>query len=105
MHDACAARGCHFFVLTNWTNWVFGAFTPGRSRAFLCATIEWHGAGPTVLEALLYWIASGMRDARAYTPPQVGPPDAHLLRTEYTACVRDMLPHHERAARALARLE
>ncbi|KAI0027905.1 hypothetical protein K488DRAFT_24099, partial [Vararia minispora EC-137] len=60
IYDTCAARGAQYFVLTNYTQWVFGAFSPGLTRAWVCATPYFDDRDPGVLELLLYWIATAL---------------------------------------------
>ncbi|KIP09134.1 hypothetical protein PHLGIDRAFT_87252, partial [Phlebiopsis gigantea 11061_1 CR5-6] len=71
--DFCSRRRCHYFIITNYSEWVFGAFTPGRTRAFVSPIKEFNDRGnePTVLEALTFWVASAIHLPKGNDLPPV----------------------------------
>ncbi|KAF9500892.1 hypothetical protein BDN71DRAFT_946872 [Pleurotus eryngii] len=69
--DTCAAKHCRWFCLTTYDQWVFGVFTKGWTSAFVTTVYTFDDYGPTVLEHLLYWVASASRLPGSARIPQV----------------------------------
>ncbi|OBZ75734.1 hypothetical protein A0H81_04415 [Grifola frondosa] len=69
--DVCIRKQSHWFVLTTYWGWVFGAFSEGWSRAFVSEVKRCDTAKPTVLECLFYWFASASGVEGAWTIPEV----------------------------------
>ncbi|KAI0646957.1 hypothetical protein C8Q79DRAFT_1009114 [Trametes meyenii] len=73
--DVCAQKRSHWFVLTTYWGWVFGAFSPGRSRAFTSEIIPFDLKGPTVIQCLFFWftcaIAGLVHPHGAWAVPEV----------------------------------
>ncbi|KAI0670476.1 hypothetical protein C8Q78DRAFT_1079438 [Trametes maxima] len=55
--DICSQKRSHWFVLTTYWGWVFGAFSQGRSRAFTSEIIPFNLKLPTVVQCLFSWFA------------------------------------------------
>ncbi|KAG9226335.1 hypothetical protein CCMSSC00406_0003214 [Pleurotus cornucopiae] len=58
--------------------WVFGVFTKGWTSAFVTTVYTFDDYGPTVLEHLLYWVASASRLPGSARIPQVPEPISSL---------------------------
>ncbi|KAF8959061.1 hypothetical protein BDZ97DRAFT_1423631 [Flammula alnicola] len=58
--DTCYSNNCRWFVLTSYTQWVFGVFSKTMRTAFLSSIYKYDSTSPTILELLTYWIASSM---------------------------------------------
>lgn len=69
--DTCTRRKCHWFVVTSYNSWVFGAFSPGRTRGFISEPKSFVERDPNVLETLTYWVASSMGLPGGFTLPTV----------------------------------
>ncbi|KAI0273605.1 hypothetical protein BC834DRAFT_217492 [Gloeopeniophorella convolvens] len=78
LYDLCIARDSPYFVVTNYYNWVFGAFSKGWGGAIRGEILKHGNNEPTVLEHLLYWVASSMSHPGTYQRPEV--PETHVNR-------------------------
>ncbi|KIJ55975.1 hypothetical protein M422DRAFT_150399 [Sphaerobolus stellatus SS14] len=60
--DDCATKKCPFFVLTNNETWIFGLFVAGWTKCLVSDPVSRTDTGdkPSVLQCLIYWIASAM---------------------------------------------
>ena len=65
--DECLLRNCTWFVLTNYHEWTFGAFSSAREAAFVMKPKEYNTLYPTVPELLNWWLASSMKAPNAFT--------------------------------------
>ncbi|CAE6459086.1 unnamed protein product [Rhizoctonia solani] len=63
IYDDCVRGGTHYFVLTTYNEWAFGAFSRGWTTAWVtppkpynagCPTVP----GPTILQSILFWMHS-----------------------------------------------
>ncbi|KAJ3540920.1 hypothetical protein NMY22_g4102 [Coprinellus aureogranulatus] len=72
--DACAREKIHYFVLTSYTHWVFGVFSPGYTTAWTSQAVPFDNKVPTIVEMLSYWAISAMGIDGGYKPPQVAEP-------------------------------
>ncbi|GLB34980.1 hypothetical protein LshimejAT787_0205450 [Lyophyllum shimeji] len=77
MWDICARQRTRWFVLTSYNNWVFGAFSEGWSTAFVTDVYSFDSCNPTIVECLLFWVASSMRIGGTASIPKVPEPIAH----------------------------
>jgi len=76
--DDCASKHCQFFAVTNYDCWVFGVFVKGTTRAICSPIIKAHDKESTVLQWLMFWMASSIKLPRTWTPPafeRYGNPD------------------------------
>ena len=76
----------------------------GFTRAYVCATSKFDSTGPTIIELLYYWLASGMRMPGTLQLPEVGlepPVDAY----EWPCRAIDLLPFHSAAIQRLLEME
>jgi hypothetical protein len=86
--DACLRNQCRWFVLTTYDGWVFGSFSPrkgsfglvaepvsmtiiGWTRAFAAPVYHNMNYNPTVIEMLVYWLASSHCFAGRFITPNV----------------------------------
>ncbi|KAF5315944.1 hypothetical protein D9611_004672 [Ephemerocybe angulata] len=69
--DCCAREKIHYFVVTSYTHWVFGVFTPGYSAAFTSPAIPHNNTVPTIVEMLTFWTISAMGIEGGYKPRHV----------------------------------
>ena len=75
IYDGCTRHRAHFFVLTTYRDWVFGAFSQGiflttsfdhmtnfllaeRTQAWISDAMTWDAKDPNILECLFYWLSS-----------------------------------------------
>ncbi|RDB21334.1 hypothetical protein Hypma_011579 [Hypsizygus marmoreus] len=77
--DVCVRRRTRWFVLTSYTNWVFGAFSEGWSSAFVTDVYAYDSCNPSIAECLTFWVVSAMRIDRSACVPKVPEPLAHRL--------------------------
>lgn len=75
--DACVREKTHWFVVTSYNQWVFGAFSRGWSAAFVTGVMNFDAVGPSVVESLAFWIASAMYLPGAFQCPKVPEPVQH----------------------------
>ncbi|KAF9005627.1 hypothetical protein BDQ17DRAFT_1469825 [Cyathus striatus] len=59
--DLCVQKESHWFVLTSYNQWVFGAFSPGWTTAFTTKVFNFDQKDPSIILHLAFWIASAMR--------------------------------------------
>ncbi|KAJ7275365.1 hypothetical protein B0H12DRAFT_1199468 [Mycena haematopus] len=59
--DTCVSRNTPWFVLTSYNHWVFGAFSGGWTAAFVSPVYAFNAVCPSVMEWLMFWVASAMR--------------------------------------------
>ncbi|KAG8762892.1 hypothetical protein FRC11_007295 [Ceratobasidium sp. 423] len=63
IYDDCVRGGTHYFVLTTYNEWAFGAFSRGWTTAWITPPKP-HNAGsstvpgPTILQSILFWMHS-----------------------------------------------
>ncbi|EPQ58144.1 hypothetical protein GLOTRDRAFT_37120 [Gloeophyllum trabeum ATCC 11539] len=101
--DVCFNKRCPWFVLSSGCDWVFGAFTPGWTRAFVSPVISMTQDNPSPLECLVYWLASANGIPNAWMIPKVG--ERPLNTTVESPCIAyDLLPHDSEGAMELALL-
>ncbi|TFK76471.1 hypothetical protein BDN72DRAFT_237532 [Pluteus cervinus] len=75
--DLCVRRNTHWFVITTYNQWAFGVFSAGWTSVFISTIYPFDLHGPTILECLVYWVASAMHIPGAGELPQVPEPIAH----------------------------
>lgn len=56
--DACASNRSHYFVLSSYNQWVFGIFSRSMKTAFVSRVYSYMSDSPTILQLLVYWLAS-----------------------------------------------
>ncbi|KAH9854133.1 hypothetical protein C2E23DRAFT_727038 [Lenzites betulinus] len=73
--DLCAQKHSHWFVLTTYWGWVFGAFSSARTCAFTSHVIPFDSKEPTIVQYLFFWlssaVASHVHPHGAWSIPQV----------------------------------
>ncbi|KAF9564660.1 hypothetical protein CPC08DRAFT_760073 [Agrocybe pediades] len=72
--DTCQTETCDWFILTNYTHWVFGAFSSGGRAAFVSSVIPYQNdaKSPTILEWILFWLSSA--GGKGYKIPTIAEP-------------------------------
>ncbi|KAF8077972.1 hypothetical protein FPV67DRAFT_1404301 [Lyophyllum atratum] len=88
--DTCVRRRSRWFVLTSYNNWVFGAFSEGWSTAFVTDVYPYDSYNPSIVECLVFWIASAMRISGTASIPKVGDETAYLS-SEIPCTVYDVM--------------
>ncbi|CAE6393229.1 unnamed protein product [Rhizoctonia solani] len=63
IYDDCVRGGTHYFVLTTYNQWAFGAFSRGWTTAWVTPPKPYNAGsptvpGPTVLQSILFWMHS-----------------------------------------------
>ncbi|KIJ24734.1 hypothetical protein M422DRAFT_785790 [Sphaerobolus stellatus SS14] len=66
--DTCARHRCRHWVLSTYHGWVFGAFSEGFSAGQIFTHLPWDISQPTVLQCLVYHVASAMELADNIVP-------------------------------------
>ncbi|KAF7363420.1 Microtubule associated protein [Mycena sanguinolenta] len=74
--DTCVSRNTPWFVLTSYNHWVFGAFSEAWTVAFVTPTFAYDAVCPSVMEWLMFWVASAMRLKGCRGIPKVPEPVA-----------------------------
>ncbi|KIY50881.1 hypothetical protein FISHEDRAFT_71192 [Fistulina hepatica ATCC 64428] len=69
--DACVSRNTHWFILTNYNSWVFGGFSLGWTTAWISGVYPEYFSSPTILECLVFWLASATQLPGGVTIPKV----------------------------------
>lgn len=77
MWDVCVRQRSRWFVLTSYNDWVFGAFSEGWSTAFVTDVYAYDSYNPSIVECLVFWVASAMRISGTASVPKVSEPVAH----------------------------
>ncbi|KAI0006010.1 hypothetical protein BJV74DRAFT_13858 [Russula compacta] len=78
LYDICIAKDSPYFVVTNYYGWVFGVFSRGWGVARVGEVRAHADCTPTILEHLLYWLSSSMKELGTYHRPEV--PETHIKR-------------------------
>ncbi|KAL6308990.1 hypothetical protein BKA93DRAFT_724538 [Sparassis latifolia] len=89
--DVCFLERSHWFVVTTYFGWVFGAFSKGWTRAFVSPIFKSDEQDPTVEEVLVYWLASAVGVDGGWTIPEVSD-EPEYVAVEIPCLVRDILP-------------
>ncbi|KAF9052612.1 hypothetical protein BJ165DRAFT_779522 [Panaeolus papilionaceus] len=72
MWEVCRANEAHYFVISNYKNWVFGCYSPGFTAAYVSDVKSITDHSPTVLGYLSFWMASAASFQGSYkSPPKV----------------------------------
>ncbi|KAF8710595.1 hypothetical protein RHS03_02284, partial [Rhizoctonia solani] len=63
IYDDCVRGGTHYFILTTYNEWAFGAFSRGWTTAWVTPPKPYNAGspsvpGPTVLQSILFWMHS-----------------------------------------------
>ncbi|KAL5511590.1 hypothetical protein ACEPAH_4807 [Sanghuangporus vaninii] len=105
--DICKLHDCHWFILTNYDQWVFGGFTEGWENGYTMGVIDGHGRDkprlgangeailhrtPKLLEYLVYWTLSSMGVPDSFYIPPV--PDEIPIEMAIDDSTYDTLPPH-----------
>ncbi|ETW85951.1 hypothetical protein HETIRDRAFT_311013 [Heterobasidion irregulare TC 32-1] len=100
VYDVCVARDCPWFVLTNYSGWVFGVFSKGWTRGFATPVQAFNSSDSGILEYLFYWFSSSMGLPGSFVIPEVG--DEHVGSSQERPClVYDVMKKIPDAALAL----
>jgi len=78
--DECFRRRCHWFVITTYWGWAFGAFSQGWTVGYIS---NFHLSGqlqPTILECLIFWLGSSMGKSGGWQIPEVSREPAFIPR-------------------------
>ncbi|KAI0721676.1 hypothetical protein C8T65DRAFT_630848 [Cerioporus squamosus] len=90
IYDVCSRNRSHYFVVTTYWGWVFGAFSAEYTRAWVSEVIPSSSQDPTILQCLFYWFASALGHPNRWRIPMVPEPlqDDHagldLPQEQYT---------------------
>ncbi|KAH7915780.1 hypothetical protein BJ138DRAFT_1076501 [Hygrophoropsis aurantiaca] len=76
--DSCVRKRAHFFVLTSYQHWVFGTFSEGYTSALVSPVISAGSRDPTIMEALVYWIATALGAPDSFMWPNIPEPINNL---------------------------
>ncbi|KAI1795967.1 hypothetical protein LXA43DRAFT_696948 [Ganoderma leucocontextum] len=71
IYDGCTHNHAHFFVLTTYREWVFGAFSKEHSQAWTSDIMPYDSKDPdpTIVEYLFYWLASATAQETSLVNP------------------------------------
>ncbi|KAF8512841.1 hypothetical protein BU17DRAFT_95877 [Hysterangium stoloniferum] len=67
--EECARVNCPYFIVTNYQNWVFGAFTNGWTKALCSPLIRQEATQATVLQWMVFWYGTSMQLPGAWSLP------------------------------------
>ncbi|EGN97568.1 hypothetical protein SERLA73DRAFT_161551 [Serpula lacrymans var. lacrymans S7.3] len=56
--DICTSKRSPYFILTSYQKWIFGSFSRGWTAAFVSPVYDSSSHNPTIIQALVYWLAS-----------------------------------------------
>ncbi|KAI0319369.1 hypothetical protein OF83DRAFT_1110700 [Amylostereum chailletii] len=90
VYDTCVAKGCRYFILSNYNSFALGVFTEGYTTAFVVKGPDCTSTKPNILECLFYWIASSMRVPSSFCVPEVG--DEHSRPFDECPCLVSDMP-------------
>lgn len=68
--DSCVSRNCPWFIVSTYTDWVFGVFSAGWTASFVSPVFAFDCHVPTVLELLLFWLVSAMGYPGGWVVPE-----------------------------------
>ncbi|KAL1743952.1 hypothetical protein HDZ31DRAFT_83060 [Schizophyllum fasciatum] len=72
--DTCVRNNTHWFVLTNYNQWVFGHFSSGWTTASISPVLNYDNETPTIMECLTFWLASASQAPGSIAIPKVPEP-------------------------------
>ncbi|KAG9087920.1 hypothetical protein FRC06_002306, partial [Ceratobasidium sp. 370] len=66
IYDDCVRGDTHYFVITTYNEWAFGAFSRGWTTAWITPPKPYNAGsasvpGPTILQSLLFWMHSAQQ--------------------------------------------
>ncbi|KAF9227950.1 hypothetical protein BS17DRAFT_806237 [Gyrodon lividus] len=99
--DSCVSRNCPWFIVSTYTNWVFGVFSTGWTASFVSPVFAFDCHVPTILELLLFWLISAMGFPGGWVVPE-NRAESALHRQLLIATVRDLSPEEPAEALALS---
>ncbi|KAH6918607.1 hypothetical protein BKA70DRAFT_21694 [Coprinopsis sp. MPI-PUGE-AT-0042] len=70
VYDSCVLNKTRFFVLSSYSHWVFGSFSPGYTTAYVSGVYSSSENEPSVMELLTFWVASSMGLPGAFVTPE-----------------------------------
>ncbi|KAI4527845.1 hypothetical protein K523DRAFT_320698 [Schizophyllum commune Tattone D] len=82
--DTCVRNNTHWFVLTNYNQWVFGHFSSGWTTAFVSPVFNYDSETPTVMECLTFWLASASQAPSSRAIPKVPEPVRNWRTINFT---------------------
>ncbi|KAH7889719.1 hypothetical protein F5I97DRAFT_1846643 [Phlebopus sp. FC_14] len=97
--DSCVSGNSPWFIVSTYTDWVFGVFSAGWTASFVSPVFHYDSHGPTVLEVLLFWLVSAMNLPGGWVVPEVRIEAAFPTRQLLTATLRDF--YDQESAEAL----
>ncbi|KAH9946197.1 uncharacterized protein BXZ73DRAFT_73016 [Epithele typhae] len=74
IYGVCLTTGTHWFVMTTYWGWVFGAFSEQYTSAWVSDVIRYDAEDPTIVECLFFWLACAtlkQQPRNAWSIPQV----------------------------------
>ncbi|KAA1471198.1 hypothetical protein DENSPDRAFT_837132 [Dentipellis sp. KUC8613] len=91
--DLCRANNCRYFIVSNYSGWVIGAFTKAWSRAFQSRIYFFDETKPSVLECLTYWLTSSIGIAGGFAIPTAPEPYISVQPPQVVQDLDDMTEH------------
>ncbi|KAF9653074.1 hypothetical protein BDM02DRAFT_2132787 [Thelephora ganbajun] len=91
--DLCVKKTCQWFIVSNYQGWVLGAFSSGWTRAWITDIIGFNDVRPTVIETIIFWLASSLAMPGAFTVPEFPEPVPNF---EFAPIVRPAPPGTKR---------
>ncbi|KZW03311.1 hypothetical protein EXIGLDRAFT_759178 [Exidia glandulosa HHB12029] len=58
LHDFCYLHDAHYFIVSTYEQWAFGAFSDQYSTGFVSSPMNYSASIPTVFEAAMFWMHS-----------------------------------------------
>lgn len=66
LHDYCFCHDAHYFVITTYNQWIFGAFSAHWTTGFATQPMKFDAANPNVVQTLLFWMHSSYGHPKGY---------------------------------------
>ncbi|KAG9314384.1 hypothetical protein JVU11DRAFT_5181 [Chiua virens] len=77
--DLCVRKQCFHFIVTSYEQWAFGVFSDGWTNAYISPPFDARARQPTVMHAILYWLASALDVDDGYSPPILPEPVEYVM--------------------------
>ncbi|KAF8445967.1 hypothetical protein L210DRAFT_3474243 [Boletus edulis BED1] len=77
--DLCVRKQCFYFIITSYQQWTFGVFSDGWTNAYISPPFDARSRQPTVMHAILYWLASALDIDDGYSPPSLPEPIEYVM--------------------------
>ncbi|KAF9480140.1 hypothetical protein BDN70DRAFT_878030 [Pholiota conissans] len=67
--DTCYSYGSRWFILTSYTEWVFGVFSETMQTVFVSPIYSFNNGAPKIIELIIYWMGSAIQEVGGFQTP------------------------------------